>query len=149
MKENLPKSKKHLDYESLNLQSKRILNRLVAYMEENELTEQEIFGPLILQSTVKTKSKTEKVEILRAQDFFTTLYDLEIVIKDEVKVNLARFLCIDETYMNSLMFKKIRRAIQDFKTSEGLRAIGVQKGKLPEELLQKTMAPANDLINSS
>lgn len=94
-------------------------------MEENGVSEQDIFGPIILQSTVKTKSKTEKVEIIRAQDFFAKLYELEIVIKDEVKVNLAKFLCIDETYMNSLMYKKIKRAVLDFKTSEGLRAVGV------------------------
>lgn len=33
-------------------------------MEDHEVTEQEIFEPIIMKSTVKTKTKTEKVEII-------------------------------------------------------------------------------------
>lgn len=39
---------------------------------------------------------------------------MEIIIKNEVKDNLAQFLCIDHNYMNSLMVKKIKRVITDF-----------------------------------
>lgn len=103
-------------------------------MQDNDLTEGDIFGELIIYSTVKTKTKSEKMEMIKAQDFFNKLFELEIIIKNDVKQNLASFLCIDQTYINSLMYRKIRKVLADFKTYEGLRAVGICKRKVPEEL---------------
>ena len=36
IKEDVPRSKKHLNYETLNLKSKRILNRMVQYLAKSE-----------------------------------------------------------------------------------------------------------------
>lgn len=37
-KDDMPKSKKHLNYEKLNLKSKRILNRLYNHIVTNKIT---------------------------------------------------------------------------------------------------------------
>jgi len=74
----------------------------------------------LVSSTVKTKTKTEKVDIVRATDFFNKLFELEIIKTNKIHQNLAGFLCIDETYISSLMYKKIKRAVNDFYYSEAL-----------------------------
>lgn len=56
VKEDAPKSKKHLNYENLSLKSKRILNRLFNLVDSLNLSIDEYLKELILQQTVKTKT---------------------------------------------------------------------------------------------
>lgn len=111
IKEGLPKSKKHLNYENLHLKSRRIINRLCMYLDQNEKTIEEFMKEIVMRSTVKTKSKVEKVEIVKAEEFFKLLFDAEVISQFKVNKNLCNFLCIDKSYPNTLMFKKIKRAI--------------------------------------
>jgi hypothetical protein len=61
---------------------------------------------------VKSKVKTDKVDIVKDVEFFRKLKEAGIVKKDKPKKNLCKFLCIDEkNYVNLLMLKKIIRAI--------------------------------------
>lgn len=80
---------------------------------------------------MKTKSKQENVELLKAEDFFKRLHNLSLVKSPRVKDNLCKFLCIDESYLGSLMFKKLLRACKDFKESQALSGIGIKKLPLP------------------
>jgi hypothetical protein len=66
---------------------------------------------------VKTKSKTEDVGIMKSDEFFELLMWRGITHTAGIKENLQRFLCIDETYQTSLMFKKLTRALKDFTDS--------------------------------
>jgi hypothetical protein len=64
---------------------------------------------------VKSKVKTDKVEIIKDTEFFKKLKEAGVVKKDKPKKNLCKFLCIDENnYLNLLMLKKIVKAIQEF-----------------------------------
>jgi hypothetical protein len=64
---------------------------------------------------VKSKVKTDKVDIVKDTEFYKKLHEIGVVKKDKPKKNLSKFLCIDENnYVNLLMLKKISRAIQDF-----------------------------------
>ena len=85
--------------------------------------------PILKVQAVKTKVKSENVEILNADDFFKKLKELKVVKSDSVKANLSRILCIDESYLHSLMFKKLVRVIKDFRSSQSLTCIGTSKLK--------------------
>ena len=129
VKEDLPKNKRNLIYDNLNLQSKRIINRLIDYLLENQMSLPEFLKEQIQTQTVKTKTKTEQVEIVKARSLFEKLYEVRIVKDPEIKSNLSEFLCIDKNYVNALMFKKIKRVIADFVNSHTLRSIGSMKNK--------------------
>ncbi len=113
--EDVPESKKHLNYNNLSLQSKRIMNRLVKYLKDNKIKADKLLQSIIIQQTVKSKVKTDKVDIIKDVDFFQKLHQIGVIKKDKPKKNLCKFLCIDENnYVNLLMVKKILRALQDF-----------------------------------
>ena len=78
--DHLPKPKKRLNYDKLSLQSIRILNRLVDYLEDNNLTVDDIFADKIYKSNVKTQVKTEQVELIKDIDFFNKLFELELIV---------------------------------------------------------------------
>lgn len=86
---DLPRPRKHLNYSSLNLKSIRILNRLVAYLERNKTTLDQFLEGLQIQQTVKTKTKSEKVDIVRADKFFQKLGMLEIRKSSLIYMNLS------------------------------------------------------------
>ena len=88
---------------------------------------------IIIQQNVRAKNKTESVSIIKSDAFFARLKALGIVKKGDVKKNLCKFLCIDENYLSSLMFKKLQRTLKDFKASMSLTLVGCKKLKLPEE----------------
>ena len=90
---------------------------------------------LVSINTVKTKTKIEKVGIIKSQDFFKHLHEHGIVKSDSVYRNLTDFLCIDQAYPNSLMFLKMKRALSDFASFQDLKAAGLKKRQLPIEYL--------------
>ena len=69
---------------------------------------------MLIKSTVKTRTKTEKVEILKAEEFFKMLFDIGVITSNKINENICNFLCIDTSYLNTLMFKKLKRAVYDF-----------------------------------
>lgn len=73
IREDLPRSLKHLNYEMLDLKSKRILNRVSNYLAEKEIDFNEFFNDLFSVHNVKTKTKTDQVEIMKAELFFKKL----------------------------------------------------------------------------
>ena len=113
--EDLPESKRHLNYAHLTLQSKRIMNRLIKYLTDHKTTAEAFLKPFVIQQIVKSKVKTDKVDIIKDAHFFNKLKEAGVVKKEKPKKNLCKFLCIDENnYVNLLMLKKIIRALQDF-----------------------------------
>jgi len=105
--EDYPESKKHLNYKGLNLQSIRIFNRINKYLEDHKETDEKVFKSVISIQSVKTKTKIEKVDILKDIEFFKKLKELGIVKNDKPKKNICKFLCIDDNYQASLMNKKL------------------------------------------
>lgn len=131
--EDLPESKKHLNYAGLTLQSKRILNRINGKLSEKGWTPEELLGDALKTQSVKTKTKVEQVGIIKSAEFFQRLKELGLIRSAEIKENLQKFLCIDDTYQDSLMFKKLARALKDFKLSQALLCVGQRKIKVPKE----------------
>lgn len=93
-------------------------------MEEHKTTADKLFASVIFSQTVKSKTKSEKIEIIKDVDFFKTLKALGLVKTEQPKKNLCKFLCIDENYLSQLMFKKLTKALKDFSESLSLTLIG-------------------------
>jgi len=73
LKEDKPKSKKHLNFEVLNPKGKRVMNRLVAWLGSKDI--RQMLGERVHKHTVKTKSKSEQVDIVLVEDFFKYLQE--------------------------------------------------------------------------
>ncbi len=69
------------------------------------------------------------VETLKAEGFFKMLYEADIIAQNQVNLNLCQFLCIDKSFKNILMLKKIKRAVVDFQSSQALQIVGFKKNK--------------------
>ena len=99
--EDLPPSKPNLDYGTLNMQSKRIINRVVDYMIKNHNSSyEEMFSPIVKTKTVKSKTKTDQVDIIKAEDLLSYLHSLSLIKSPSSprKDNLCKFLSIDPAY---------------------------------------------------
>lgn len=91
----------------MNLQSKRIFNRINKYLQDHKETEDKVFKSVVSIQSVKTKTKVEKVDILKDVEFFKKLKELGIIKNDKPKKNMCKFLCIDDNYQSSLMYRKL------------------------------------------
>ena len=140
LSEKKPVSKKHLAFEELDLKSKRIINRLNFYMKENQVGVQDIFYDLVMQQQVKTKSRSEKVDLIKSVDFFQRLSDMELKKSSNQHENLMLFLCIDKSYKNNLMLKKLSRTLQEFTESPYMNSTGCRKRKLDRHVIQTIVA---------
>ncbi len=130
--EKRPKSKKHLDYDTIDLKSRRILNRLASHLTQRGKELLDLFSDIVVEQTVRTKTRQEKVEIIRSEQFFIRLAQLGLKRTLNKHKNLSDFLCIDKSYENSLMLKKLKRAIQDCQNSQYISLTGLKKKKASE-----------------
>ena len=91
------------------------MNRFIKYLRVHKTSAEAFLRPVTIQQIVKSKVKTDKVDIIKDVQFFNKLKEVGVVKKEKPNKNLCKFLCIDEnSYVNLLMVKKITRAIQDF-----------------------------------
>lgn len=132
-RDDMPAPSKHMDYSTLNLQSIRILNRLASLAPQGEPQLATILQSCLSILPVQTNKRTQQVQIMNAQEFFQRLQQLRAVKSANVKENLRRFLCIDEAYKDSLMFKKLAKALKDCSQSLALKGIGFRKLKDADE----------------
>ena len=62
------------------------------FLLENNMTTAEFFEPVVYQQNIKSKSKTQTLDILKAEDFFRLLQERGIRKKDSKHQNLKEFL---------------------------------------------------------
>jgi len=62
------------------------------FLLENNMTTAEFFAPVVYQQNIKSKSKTQTLDILKAEDFFRLLQERGIRKKDSEHQNLKEFL---------------------------------------------------------
>ena len=65
---------------------------LMLFLLENNMTTAEFFTPVVYQQNIKYKSKTQTLDILKAEDFFRLLQERGIRKKDSEHQNLKEFL---------------------------------------------------------
>jgi hypothetical protein len=67
----------------------RIVNRLIAYLERNNMEFSQFIDELVVTQIVKTKSSNVEVEIFMAKKFFNKLQNLQIRKSTEICENLS------------------------------------------------------------
>ena len=65
---------------------------LMLFLLVNNMTTAEFFTPVVYQQNIKSKSKTQTLDILKAEDFFRLLQERGIRKKDSEHQNLKEFL---------------------------------------------------------
>lgn len=98
VREDIPKSKKYLNYNKLDLKSKRIINRFSNYLAVNQIHLMTFFDDIKEEKLVKTATSSEKRELVEAKKFFNKLHLLGLKKKPSIYENLCEFLCIGENY---------------------------------------------------
>lgn len=124
-----------MNYEMLDMKSMRIIKRFLHFLssqsaEDGGLDFASFMQELISKQTVKTKSSNAEVLLFSSQKFFKKLAKYNIKKTSTQHPNLQQFLCIDLKYQGFLMFRKLKKCMQDFNKSRFVRALGHKKNKL-------------------
>ena len=77
------------------------------------------------------------------------LYEADIIAQNQVNLNLCQFLCIDKSFKNILMLKKIKRAVVDFQRSQALQLVGVKKNKATISAMAQYQRKITDRIKAA
>mmetsp|Transcript_14720 Transcript_14720/g.12951 ORF Transcript_14720/g.12951 Transcript_14720/m.12951 type:complete len:230 (+) Transcript_14720:193-882(+) len=118
IKENLPKSTKHLDYTQLDIGSIRLLNQINQFMGINQIrTVQDFIGKENIESyEVISTTKTEKIDIipviklrdlLAKNGLFPFAQDLDDRFSDFLSVSL------NEDFDELIMVRKLKKVLKD------------------------------------
>lgn len=59
------------------------------------MTIEELLSDCVINSTVKTKNKSEKVDIVKSDALLEKLAEIKIIKSNDNKQNLCDFLCIN------------------------------------------------------
>ena len=70
----------------------KIMVMLMLYLLENNMTTAEFFGSAVYQQNVKSKTKSQTLDILKASDFYRLLCERGIRKKETEHTNLHHFL---------------------------------------------------------
>ena len=108
----------HLDYNSLDFKSIRLINRMIHYLGSQQISFSDYMKDLLQKQVVKTKTSDSEVDIFIAKKFFKLLHKSKVIKSPDVHTNLCLFLCIDKKYKSYLMLKKLKRCIIDFNNSD-------------------------------
>ena len=130
--EGKPAGNAQLNYSVITPKTIRVLNRLGQYLSQNKLDIKVFLGDAAKTVPIKTASKTQNIEIVESELFFTKLYESSIIKKNVIQDNLCQLFCIDRKYANMLMVKKIKRTLSDIKPNKVryFSQIGLKKKKL-------------------
>ena len=91
---------------------------LMLYLLENEITTQEFFQDVIIEQQVRSKTKQQKLAIIKAEDFYKILQETGIRKKDTEHSNLTKFLQLSTNHAEMLLIKNIRRTLEQMAENE-------------------------------
>jgi threonine synthase len=91
---------------------------LMLFLLENNLTTAEFFEPVVYQQNVKSKSKQQTLDILKAEDFFRLLHEAGIREKATEHANLKQFLQLSPQFPDLLVLKSIRKTMEQMAENE-------------------------------
>lgn len=111
IKEDIPAPTKNFDYRHLSAPDIRLINRIVAYMDEHEIKNVEDFVGKQRITTIEAISndKRENVQIISADDLLEVLTEKNILEDDELNEGLQMFLAISVDDIEELMIRKIKK----------------------------------------
>jgi len=85
---------------------------LMLYCIKNQITAHKVFEDVIFLQNIKSKSKHQTVEIMKATDFYRVLSDCQIRAGEEPHDNLQDFLQLSPNFPELLTLKAIKKTLE-------------------------------------
>ena len=128
IKEDIPVATKNFDYKHLSAPDIRMINRIVEYMDKNNIKEIEDFigRDKITKHEVIGNNKREDVEIIQSNQFLEILLEKNLIEDDELNEGLQMFLAISMDDIDELMIRKLKKCVKDFKTVKYFQYFGTK-----------------------
>lgn len=101
-----------MDLSKLDQKSVKIMVMLMLYLLENNMTTAQFFQSVTYQQNVKSKTKSQMLDILKSKDFFRLLAERGIRKKDSEHDNLRQFLMLSPAFKDLLVLKSIKRTLE-------------------------------------
>ena len=131
IEEKIPKSTPQLNYEKLKGPGIRIFNRIIKYMNENDLeTVDELWRSEDILETyeVISKTKTHNIEVIHVDHFRDLLRKISIVpFGEELDDDFKEFLELNEEYDHLIMVKKLKKSLKAISKNEYFQSFGTKK----------------------
>ena len=110
--------KNTLDLSKLDQKSVKIMVMLMLYLLENNMTTAQFFQSVTYQQNVKSKTKSQMLDILSSKDFFRLLAERGIRKKDTEHENLRDFLMLSPQFKDLLVLKNIKHTLEQMAENE-------------------------------
>ena len=110
IKEDIPKPTRNFNYKNLTAPDIRTVNKIIEYMDENDIENIEDFigkNNISIIEVISSNNK-EDIKIIDANKFLDVLIDKNIV-DDEISEGLQIFLALSVDNLDLLMIRKIRK----------------------------------------
>lgn len=91
---------------------------LMLYLLENNMTTADFFESVTYQQNVKSKTKSQMLDIMESKDFFRILHERGIRKKDNQHENLKIFLQLSPSFPELLVLKSIKRTLEQMAENE-------------------------------
>lgn len=130
IKEDTPSKNKFLDYSKLEPNSVRIFNRIIIYLKDNNIqTVEDFIGKEnIEQTTIVSKTKEYVIETVPTVKLRQIFRDKNIINNGEdIDENFIDFLEVSSDHGDTIMIKKLQKAIEQIRTSRYFSYFGISK----------------------
>jgi hypothetical protein len=114
------KGKKGIDLSQMDEKSVKIMAKLMLAMMELNMSLYEFFEGCIYEQLVKSKTKEDVIEIMKAESFFDRLQERGVRKKNTIHDNLMKFLQLDSSFPNLLTIRKIAKSLDEMAKNEEL-----------------------------
>ena len=92
--------------------------KLKQHLHDENMTAAELFKYQIFKQKVKSKKKTQELDVMKAEDFFRALYSHGICSEDNEHANLKEFLQLNVKFPDILALKSIERTLKQMTEDE-------------------------------
>lgn len=114
------KTKKGIDLSQMDEKSVKIMAKLMLAMMELNMSLYEFFEGCIFEQLVKSKTKEDVIEIMKAESFFNRLQERGVRKKNTSHDNLQNFLRLDANFPDLLTIRKIAKTLDEMAQNEEL-----------------------------
>eukprot|EP00826_Nyctotherus_ovalis_P059496 TRINITY_DN827_c0_g2_i3.p1 TRINITY_DN827_c0_g2~~TRINITY_DN827_c0_g2_i3.p1 ORF type:complete len:391 (-),score=115.27 TRINITY_DN827_c0_g2_i3:954-2126(-) len=101
---------KNLDSDSTNL-----LIKLISYLEENDISIEDLVRDIVYQQTAVVESKELELDVIDSEKFYELLKELKVTDKPNAKI--SELFCIDPSYPELFMLKRLTKMLEYVKAS--------------------------------
>ena len=128
IKEDIPLSSNNFDYKHLLAPDIRLMNKIIEYMDKNNIEEIEDFigrGRISVIEVISS-NKREDIQIIEADKFVESLVEKGLIEDDELNEGLQMFFSITMDNIDKLMIRKIKKWVKDFRTVKFFKYYGTE-----------------------